>query len=129
VHEAVTLFTMYSYNFCWAVRTLRRVLPAQALHELRQLQLLLGGADVAAARRQRAVAAADPSDDGGVSGPRLEQGRVAHTPGRSTLVGHHPGVSYYRITSLAFRTASSKHHAKVVNGGGAVRSRHGARYN
>lgn len=23
VHEAVTAFTMYSYNFCWAVRTLR----------------------------------------------------------------------------------------------------------
>ncbi len=23
VHEAVTYFTMYSYNFCWAVRTLR----------------------------------------------------------------------------------------------------------
>ena len=22
VHEAVTYFTMYSYNFCWAVRTL-----------------------------------------------------------------------------------------------------------
>src|SRR5436853_7734683 len=39
------------------------------------------------------------------------------------------GVSYYRITSLAFRTASRRHHAKVVNGEGAVRSRHGARYN
>jgi IS1 family transposase len=24
VHEAMTTFTMYSYNFCWAVRTLRR---------------------------------------------------------------------------------------------------------
>jgi hypothetical protein len=24
VHEAVTYFTMYSYNFCWPVRTLRR---------------------------------------------------------------------------------------------------------
>src|SRR4029453_13644210 len=23
VHAAVTAFTMYSYNFCWAVRTLR----------------------------------------------------------------------------------------------------------
>ena len=23
VHEAVTYFTMYSYNFCWPVRTLR----------------------------------------------------------------------------------------------------------
>jgi hypothetical protein len=39
------------------------------------------------------------------------------------------GVSYYRITSLGFRTASTKHHPKVVNGEGAVRSRHGARYN
>jgi hypothetical protein len=39
------------------------------------------------------------------------------------------GVNCYRITSLAFRTASNKHHAKVVNGEGAVRSRHGARYN
>src|SRR5690348_17264611 len=39
------------------------------------------------------------------------------------------GVSYYRITSVGFRTASSKHHARVVNGEGAVRSRHGARYN
>src|SRR4051794_4900675 len=39
------------------------------------------------------------------------------------------GVSYYRITSLAFRTKSSRHHPKVVNGEGAVRSRHGARYN
>ena len=24
VHEAMTAFTLYSYNFCWAVRTLRR---------------------------------------------------------------------------------------------------------
>jgi len=24
IHEAVTYFTMYSYNFCWPVRTLRR---------------------------------------------------------------------------------------------------------
>jgi hypothetical protein len=39
------------------------------------------------------------------------------------------GVSYYRITSLAFRTRSAAHHKKVVNGEGAVRSRHGARYN
>src|SRR5881227_162941 len=39
------------------------------------------------------------------------------------------GVSFYRITSLAFRTASARHHPKVVNGEGGVRSRHGARYN
>jgi hypothetical protein len=38
-------------------------------------------------------------------------------------------ASYYRITSLALRTASAKHHPKVVNGDGAVHSRHGARYN
>ena len=24
VHEAMTYFTMYSYNFCWPVRTLRK---------------------------------------------------------------------------------------------------------
>ncbi len=39
------------------------------------------------------------------------------------------GISYYRITSPAFLTASVTHHKKVVNGAGAVRSRHGARYN
>jgi len=39
------------------------------------------------------------------------------------------GVSFYRITSVAFRTRSTAHHTKVVNGEGAVRSRHGARYN
>jgi hypothetical protein len=39
------------------------------------------------------------------------------------------GVSYYRITSLGFLTPSAKHHAKVVNGEGAVRGRSGARYN
>ena len=39
------------------------------------------------------------------------------------------GVRFYRITSVAFRTRSAAHHTKVVNGEGAVRSRHGARYN
>ena len=39
------------------------------------------------------------------------------------------GVSYYRITSRTFRTTSPRHHKNVVNGVGAVRSRHGARYN
>jgi hypothetical protein len=32
------------------------------------------------------------------------------------------GTSYYRLTSLAFRAASARHHPKVVNGQGAVRS-------
>ena len=35
------------------------------------------------------------------------------------------GTSFYRITSVAFRTRSAAHHTKVVNGEGAVRSRHG----
>jgi hypothetical protein len=39
------------------------------------------------------------------------------------------GVSFFRITSRVFRTASARHHRKVMNGEGAVRSRHGARYN
>jgi hypothetical protein len=39
------------------------------------------------------------------------------------------GVSYYRITSRGFLTANVAHHTRVVNGAGAVRSRHGARYN
>jgi len=30
VHEAVTYLTMYSYNFCWAVRTLRRRVKGEA---------------------------------------------------------------------------------------------------
>lgn len=38
-------------------------------------------------------------------------------------------VSFYRITSVALRTRSASGHTKVVNGEGAVRSRHGARYN
>src|SRR3954449_5862924 len=52
---------------------------------------------------------------------------MAVSPGLGITVA--AGVSYYRITSLAFRTASARHHPKVVNGEGAVRSRHGARYN
>jgi len=39
------------------------------------------------------------------------------------------GTSYYRITSRGLRTISARHHKNVVNGMGAVRSRHGARYN
>jgi len=52
---------------------------------------------------------------------------MAVAPGLGITVA--AGVSYYRITSLAFRTANRKHHLKVVNGDGAVRNRHGARYN
>ena len=49
------------------------------------------------------------------------------SPGLGVVVP--AGVSFYRITSRTFRTASARHHRKVVNGEGAVRSRHGARYN
>jgi hypothetical protein len=52
---------------------------------------------------------------------------MAVSPGLGITVA--AGVRYYRITSQGFRTASTRHHAKVVNGEGAVRSRHGARYN
>ncbi len=47
VHEAMTYFTLYSYNFCWPVRTLR------------------------AAGRGRPLAAADPRDGGGLGRSRL----------------------------------------------------------
>jgi RES domain-containing protein len=39
------------------------------------------------------------------------------------------GTSYFRITSLSFRTTNVALHTKVVNGQGAVMSRTGARYN
>src|SRR5437868_5162762 len=39
------------------------------------------------------------------------------------------GVSLYRITSQTLRTASARQHRRVVNGEGAIRSRHGARSN
>ena len=32
VHEAMTYFTMYSYNFCWPVRTLARIDPFAVRH-------------------------------------------------------------------------------------------------
>lgn len=48
-------------------------------------------------------------------------------PGLTTIVP--AGKPYYRITALSYCTAQSVHHRKVVNGEGAVKSRHGARYN
>jgi RES domain-containing protein len=39
------------------------------------------------------------------------------------------GQPCYRITSLTFRTANRAQHRNVVNGEGAINSRHGARYN
>ncbi len=47
-------------------------------------------------------------------------------PGLTTTVP--AGRPYHRITSLSFLTAQTTHHKKVVNGDGAIRSSHGARY-
>jgi hypothetical protein len=53
VHEAMTYFTMYSYNFCWPVRTLREL-------------------DDEGNRRRRTPAMADPGDGGRLGRSRLE---------------------------------------------------------
>src|SRR5437016_3592604 len=39
------------------------------------------------------------------------------------------GTPFYRITDVSFRTARAALHKNVVNGQGARKSRHGARYN
>src|SRR5260370_42252742 len=39
------------------------------------------------------------------------------------------GTPFYRITDVSFRTAKVGLHKNVVNGQGARKSRHGARYN
>ena len=52
VHEAMTYFTLYSYNFCWPVRTLTRT------------------------RRRRTMAAKDPGDGGGPGRSRLDDARM-----------------------------------------------------
>ena len=63
-HEAVTYLTLYSYNFCWPVRTL-------------------------AVRDERGpLAATDPGDGGGLDRSRLVDGRMVHLAGRATLLGH-----------------------------------------
>ena len=44
VHEAVTYFTMYTYNFCWPVRTLR-VQRADGAWQKRTPAMIAGLAD------------------------------------------------------------------------------------
>ena len=44
IHEAMTWFTMYSYNFCWPVRTLARV-DRQGAHHPRTPAMSAGLAD------------------------------------------------------------------------------------
>ena len=65
IHEAMTYFTMYSYNFCWEVRTLR---SAQG-----------GGW----------LAASDASDGGGTVGSRLVPQGMARLPSLPVNLGHH----------------------------------------
>ena len=65
VHEAMTYFTMYSYNFCWVVRTLRE------------------------ARRRGPLATEDPGDGGGLARSRLDDARMDHDARRSTALRHH----------------------------------------
>jgi IS1 family transposase len=45
VHEAVTYFTYYTYNFCWCVHTLRRRRPDGAAHEPRTPAMSAGLTD------------------------------------------------------------------------------------
>ena len=63
-HEAVTYLTLYSYNFCWPVRT-------------------LAVKDDRGRWRQ-----AKPGDGGGVDRSRLVDVRMVHHAGRATLLGH-----------------------------------------
>ena len=68
IHAAITAFTMYSYNFCWPVRTLRVK-------------------DQAGRWQQRTPAMAAE-----LIRSRLDPGRVAHPTRRSTVVRHHPFI-------------------------------------
>ena len=63
-HEAVTYLTLYSYNFCWPVRT-------------------LAVKDDEGRRRET-----EPGDGGGADRPRLVDVRMVVTPRRATLLSH-----------------------------------------
>ena len=66
VHEAMTYFTMYSYNFCWPVRTLDE---RTTQGHWRQT---------------------DAGDGGGAGRSRLDDARMDHDASRSTALRHHP---------------------------------------
>jgi hypothetical protein len=48
-------------------------------------------------------------------------------PGLTTTIPS--GQTYYRITSVGYKTSAWADYLRIVNGRGAVKSRHGARYN
>ena len=70
----MTYFTLYSYNFCWPVRTLRQRDDAGP------------------------VAAADARDGGRVGRSRLVHARMDQLPGRSSCIGHHQEGQWVEIT-------------------------------
>ena len=68
-HEAATYFTLYSYNFCWPVRTLREPIE------------------------RRALAEADPGDGRRADRSRLVDLRMDQLTGRATELGHDRNVA------------------------------------
>ena len=80
MHEAMTYFTMYSYNFCWPVRTLRE-------------------------RPGRCVAEADPRDVGRAGGSCLVTCGMVDVPGRSAALGHDHSFERPRRIRVGARVA------------------------
>ena len=83
VHEAMTYFTMYSYNFCWPVRTLNERDDA------------------------RALAAKDAGDGGGAGRSRLDDARMDHDARRSTALRHHRVRPRFRSNNPKLPTRSA----------------------
>ena len=101
VHEAMTYFTLYSYNFCWPVRTLRQ-------------------------RDERGpVAAADARDGGRAGRSRLVTARMGQLPGRSSCIGHHPtrpDSGCRRAAHQPVEETASRRQVQVPLGGRAVQA-------
>ena len=72
VHEAMTYFTMYSYNFCWPVRTLNE------------------------RDDEGPLATKDTGDGGGAGRSRLDDARMDHDARRSTALRHHRPSKVWR---------------------------------
>jgi hypothetical protein len=79
VHAAVSYFTLYSYNFCWPVRTLWQK-DAEGKWQQRTPAMAEG--------RGREVAATDAGNGSGSDRSSVVPGGVAMLPGCSTQIGH-----------------------------------------